>query len=155
MEKDEIIETDSSIATKYFSLFGGQVSAFAGILGPLIIPGNNYFLLTWAVSSILLGLIYYFLAAPYIANLQAAREEYWFTDGVLYVNSGLFFKRKISIIPRNITDITIAQGPMLAIFNLWIIKIQTAGKGDNSPEVKLVGVTDMESVKNKLLMLAK
>jgi membrane protein YdbS with pleckstrin-like domain len=159
MERDDVIETDDSIAIKYFSVFGSQVSALAGFVGPLIIPNeiisDKYFLLTWAVSSILLGLLYYFLAAPFIAKLQAQRERYWFNDEVLYVNSGLFFKRRISIIPRNITDITIAQGPILAFFNLWVIKIQTAGKGDHSPEVKLVGVINMESLKNQLLKLAK
>ncbi len=159
MEANEIVETDPKVITKYFSILGSQVSASVGILGPLITPkeiiSDNYFILNWVLSSILLGILYYFIAAPFVSKLQLGKEKYWLNSGVLYVNTGLIFKRKTSIIPRNITDITIAQGPILAIFNIWIMKVQTAGKGDHSPEVRLVGVKDMESLKNNLLTLAK
>lgn len=66
---------------------------------------------------------------------------------------GVWF-RKTGIVPYNrITNVDIAQGPVMRFFGISNLKIQTAGSSGNngSPEISLEGVDDPEPLRAMIM----
>jgi len=77
--------------------------------------------------------------------------QYYLTDKALLVNKGVLFKSRKAIPLDKITDLELVQGPLLRVFNMWIIKVQTAGTGSQMPVAMLIGVKDSEKVREEIL----
>jgi hypothetical protein len=61
---------------------------------------------------------------------------------------GVWFRRT-GIVPYNrITNVDIVQGPLMRLFHISNLKIQTAGaSADGHPEISLVGIEEPESLR--------
>ena len=66
---------------------------------------------------------------------------------------GVFF-RKTGIVPYNrITNVDIVQGPVMRIFGIYHLKIETAGGGSskNSAEIQIEGVSNPEPIRQMIM----
>ncbi len=75
------------------------------------------------------------------------------TEKHIIVRKGVFFKTKKVIPFSKITDFEQKQGPMMRLFGITDISIQTAGRGSDVPEVTIEAVTNPEKVLDTLIRL--
>ena len=62
------------------------------------------------------------------------------------------FKVEKTIPLENIQDLTFLENPLLKVFNLRILKIETAGQSNpQGSDMKLIGILDTLEFKNKVL----
>lgn len=100
------------------------------------------------------GLILIILQVGLIALFyprQAAALRYCYDHRALRVEKGLLFKSRKTIPLDKITDLELAQGPLLRALGMWIIKVQTASTASQMPEATLWGVIDPEKVRDEIL----
>ena len=106
----------------------------------------------WFGAGILFAIIYAFTVGKWLPKKESAALRYWLDGSTLRVDQGLYFLRRKAIPLDRISDINLAQGPLLRHFGLWMLKIQTAGAGGrSSPEAILVGLENPEQVRDELL----
>ncbi|MBT3375338.1 MAG: PH domain-containing protein [Lentisphaerae bacterium] len=75
------------------------------------------------------------------------------TDKALRIKKGIFFQTDKNIPLEKITDITIAQGPLLRYFGLFLLKIETAGQSapGQANEGLLLGIKNAREFRNQVL----
>ena len=74
------------------------------------------------------------------------------TERHLNFKKGVMFKVEKTIPLENIQDLTFLENPLLKIFNLRILKIETAGQSNpQGSDMKLIGILDTLEFKNKVL----
>lgn len=74
------------------------------------------------------------------------------TERHLNFKKGVMFKVEKTIPLENIQDLTFLENPLLKIFNLRILKIETAGQSNpQGSDMKLIGIIDTLEFKNKVL----
>lgn len=70
----------------------------------------------------------------------------------LRFRKGIIFQIEKTIPLENIQDLTFIEGPLLRHYNLSILKIETAGRGERqSNEMKLVGIENAHLFRDKVL----
>lgn len=67
------------------------------------------------------------------------------------VDQGVFFLKRKAIPLDRVTDIVMAQGPLMRMCGIWGLQVQTAGTGQQTAEAILYGVLDPETVRDQLL----
>ncbi|MBN2588282.1 MAG: PH domain-containing protein [Sedimentisphaerales bacterium] len=100
---------------------------------------------------IILALVHAFTLGPWLSKKQAEALHYWLEGNTLRADSGVFFLKRKAIPLDRITDIVIAQGPLLKKMGIWQLQIQTAGTGHARPEVSLYGLTQPEQIRDLLI----
>ena len=76
--------------------------------------------------------------------------------GTLHVSYGVFFRRRKAIPTKRITDVVLYQGPIMRqFFDIWSLRIQTAGTGSAIPEATLMGLVHPEETRDAILAAAK
>ena len=63
----------------------------------------------------------------------------------------MFFLARKTIPLDRVTDIVLVQGPLMRHFNVWSLRVQTAGAGSHFPEGVLLGIEEPERVRDLLL----
>lgn len=139
-----------------------QLVAMLGIFGFIFFPneitknlGMTGLLGLMLASSLTSVLIYMVVVSPWLTKMQVSSLEYFLDESVLYVKEGAVFRKNSAIPVEKITDIILAQGPIQRIFNIWSVKIQTAGMGHKAPEVILLGLPQPEKIRADLLAAAR
>lgn len=70
----------------------------------------------------------------------------------LNFKKGVMFKVEKTIPLENIQDLTFLENPLLKVFNLRILKIETAGQSNpQGSDMKLIGILDTVEFRNKVL----
>jgi putative membrane protein len=66
------------------------------------------------------------------------------TERTLRFKKGILVQIEKTIPLENIQDVTFVEGPLLRHFNLFILKVETAGHGNqsNGNEMSLIGIVD-------------
>jgi uncharacterized membrane protein YdbT with pleckstrin-like domain len=78
--------------------------------------------------------------------------EYRLDAGTLHVSYGVFFRRRKAIPTERITDVVVYQGPVMRqFFEIWLLRIQTAGTGSAMPEATLMGLVHLEEARDAIL----
>lgn len=98
-------------------------------------------------------LIIWFLGfGQYISNRYFENLKCVLTDRHLIFSKGAFFMVEKTIPLENIQDLTFLQNPILNLLELRILKIETAGGSNpHGSDMKLIGITDAEAFKQKVL----
>ncbi|MDW3196919.1 MAG: PH domain-containing protein [Cytophagales bacterium] len=111
------------------------------------------FFLTISVAGIPL-LIFWFLGiGQYMGRRFYKGLKCELTTRHLKFKKGVLFKVDKTIPLENIQDLTFIQNPLLNVFDLRILKIETAGQSNpQGSDMKLVGIVDTESFKEKVLL---
>jgi putative membrane protein len=75
------------------------------------------------------------------------------SEKALKIKKGIFFQSEKNIPLEKITDITVVQGPLLRFYNLYILKIETAGQSapGQANEGLLLGIKNAKDFRNKVL----
>ena len=102
-------------------------------------------LLIWIVP----GLIHYYWSSHKLCPQQANNLRYRLEGSTLRADGGVFFLFRKSIPLERITDVALVQGPLLRFFNIWAIRMQTAGSTES--EATLYGIRNPEEVRELIL----
>lgn len=87
------------------------------------------------------------------APLYYQSVVYHLNDTEMTWKRGVFF-RKTGIVPYNrITNVDIVQGPLMRLFGIYHLKIETAGGGASKSysEIQIEGVTDPEPLRQMIM----
>ena len=98
-----------------------------------------------------IALIHAFTLGPWLSRRQAETLHYWLDGTTLRVDYGVFFLKRKAIPLDRVTDVVLAQGPLLRWCGIWELRIQTAGAGDHVPEASLCALAEPETVRDTLL----
>ena len=102
-------------------------------------------------AGLLLGPLWFLTLGRWVHRRQADALRYWLDGSTLRINKGFIFLQRKSIPLDRVTDFVLVQGPLARACGVWIIKVQTAGTGQQIPEGTLVGVVDTEAARDLLL----
>jgi putative membrane protein len=78
---------------------------------------------------IVLGLVWHFWLGRWLPQRQAAAMRYWLDGPTLRVDGGVYFLHRKAIPLDRITDLVLVQGPLMRMFGIWGLRVQTAGTG--------------------------
>jgi putative membrane protein len=127
-------EAQFSPKIKGFVLLLGALLMAVSIVGIVLLP-------FW-----LLGLGQY-LGKRYYESLSCR-----LTTRHLEFKKGVFFKVEKTIPLENIQDLTFINNPILQIFDLQMLKIETAGSSNvNGSDMKLLGIINLSDFKTEVL----
>lgn len=88
----------------------------------------------------------------YVSNRYYQNLKCRLTDRHLVFSKGAFFKVEKTIPLENIQDLTFIENPILNTLDLRVLKIETAGGSNpNGSDMKLIGISEAESFKQKVL----
>lgn len=73
------------------------------------------------------------------------------TERKLVVKRGVFNKEEKSIPLEKITDVAMAQGPLMRVFNLYRLSFETAGQSAQGALVSLIGINDADAFRETIL----
>ena len=78
------------------------------------------------------------------------------TERTLHFKQGIFVQIEKTIPLDTIQDLTFVEGPVLRAFNLCMLKIETAGKGEKGltgfgNEMSLIGIIDAQNFRKAVL----
>lgn len=83
---------------------------------------------------------------------------YTLEDDLVVGTRGVFWKKRVTVPFRKITNIDISQGPVQRMFGLGSIHLQTAGAAGPQgavAELRIEGMKDFEDVKDRILALLR
>lgn len=102
-------------------------------------------------AGLVLAVIHAFTLGPWLSKKQSQALAYWLEGGTLRVDQGVFFLKRKAVPLDRVTDVVLAQGPLMRLCGLWELRVQTAGTGQAAPEASLYGVAEPEEVRDMLL----
>jgi len=80
--------------------------------------------------------------------------EYAVDDDEVRMRLGVFWKRRVTVPFRKITNVDITEGPLQRHFGIATIHIQTAGAGGQQggrAELRMAGVRDADGIRERIL----
>ncbi len=117
----------------------------------LFIPGDDLFALLAKVAVAGLAVVVIFICVW--APLYYKSVVYHLNATEMTWKRGVWF-RKTGIVPYNrITNVDIVQGPVMRIFGISHLKIETAGgsSGKSSAEIQIEGIEDPEPLRQMIM----
>jgi membrane protein YdbS with pleckstrin-like domain len=102
-------------------------------------------------AGLVAALLYPFTLGGWLPARQAAALRYWLDGSTLRVHLGVYFLKQKAIPLDRVTDVVLAQGPLMRWCGLWALHVQTAGAGQPVAEATLYGLHDPEGVRDQLL----
>ena len=102
-------------------------------------------------GGLVLAILHAFTLGPWLSRKQADALHYWLDGSTLRVDHGVFFLKRKAIPLDRVTDVVLAQGPLMKVWGVWELRVQTAGTGQSVPEATLYGITDPEAARDMLL----
>ena len=79
---------------------------------------------------------------------------YSIDDDTVKMNCGVFWKKRVTVPFRKITNVDISQGPLQRMYNVGTIHVQTAGAGGAQgaqAELRLSGVRELDDLKERIM----
>jgi len=120
------------------------------VLVVLILIGQGPVLFTVFLGA---ALVVFLLLTLYIPAFFSSLE-YRIEENFLFLQKGVFWKRRITVPYQKITNIDMTQGPFERIYNIHQLHVQTAGasgqQGANA-ELIMVGIANAEEIKDLIL----
>lgn len=83
----------------------------------------------------------------YIANMSAE-----LTEKRLIVRKGLLTRTENTVPLDKITDMALIQGPLMRLFGIHKLTVETAGQSGTGSLINLVGVVDVQAFREKVLL---
>lgn len=110
------------------------------------------FAICLAVTVVVIGFILFWIPVFYRSL------GYEIGSDSVKMKRGVIWKRRVAVPFPKITNVDVTQGPLQRAFNLGTIHVQTAGAGGVQgarAEIVLLGVRDLEGVKERIMERAK
>jgi uncharacterized protein len=102
-------------------------------------------------AGLILAILYALTIGTWLSKKQAQALVYWLDGNTLRADSGVFFLKRKAVPLDRITDIVLAQGPLMRWCGIWELRVQTSGTGNTVPEVTLYGLTEPEQIRDLLI----
>lgn len=83
----------------------------------------------------------------YIANMSAE-----LTEKRLIVRKGLLTRTENTVPLDKITDMALIQGPLMRLFGIYKLTVETAGQSGTGSLINLVGVVDVQAFREQVLL---
>lgn len=115
-----------------YHLWGVVIFSILSVVGILLLP------LTW-------------LLCRYFIQRYYDRLEVVLTRRDLKVRRGILNTEEKSIPLEKITDLALSQGPLMRLFNLKAMRVETAGQSSQGALVTVVGIADVEVFRDAVL----
>ena len=115
------------------------------------------FVLCCTVVGIPLAIIWLCGIGQWWARHYFAKLECELTERTLHFKQGIFVQIEKTIPLDTIQDLTFVEGPVLRYFNLCILKVETAGKGESGGlsgfgnEMSFIGIVDAQNFRQAVL----
>ncbi len=84
--------------------------------------------------------------------LQAKMLKYEIKENALHMESGVFYQTAVSVPLDQITDVEIYSGIFEKLLGMELLKVQTAGRGSNNPEITIIAPSTPKDVRSKLML---
>lgn len=123
-----------------------------GIAFVLLLLGTMLEASVFFIGAVAIGLAM-MLGALFLPRLQTDAMEYRCEKGALHIRKGVVFLSRKSIPLDRITDLELVQGPLMRMFGIWGLRVQTAGTAQPAPEAIIWGPQDPEIVRHGILKL--
>jgi putative membrane protein len=112
--------------------------------------------LIFTVIGIPFGIIWFCGIGQWWSRHYFAKLECELTERTLHFKQGIFVQIEKTIPLDTIQDLTFVEGPILRYFNLCILKIETAGKGESGMsgfgnEMSLIGIVEAQNFRQAVL----
>ena len=116
-------------------------------------------LLLFTVDKLIFGLCavgWLILMMPILLWMPAFYRslEYVIDIDCVRMKKGVFWRKRVTVPYPKITNVDVTQGPVQRMFNIGIIRVQTAGAGGAQgakAELRLLGVRDLEGLKDTIM----
>jgi len=116
-------------------------------------------LLLFTVDKLIFGLCavgWLILMMPILLWMPAFYRslEYVIDIDCVRMKKGVFWRKRVTVPYPKITNVDVTQGPVQRMFNIGIIRVQTAGAGGAQgakAELRLLGVRDLEGLKDSIM----
>lgn len=95
--------------------------------------------------------IYYFVFGKWLIERQCEEFNYRVEGRTLRADWGVFFLKRKAIPLDRVTDFVLVQGPVMRMFNIWALQVQTASTGTAMPEATLIAIENPEQIRDELL----
>lgn len=111
------------------------------------------------ILSLLIGLflLIAFLLAIWIPAFYRSLE-YSIDEDAVRCNSGVFWKRRVTVPYSKITNVDVMQGPVQRMYGVGSVHVQTAGAGGTQggmAELAFLGVRNLEGVREAIMNRVK
>ena len=73
------------------------------------------------------------------------------TEKFLKVRKGVLVKTEKNVPLEQITDLGIVEGPLMRLFGIKQLSVETAGQSSVGPLVKLMGIVEAENFRDQVL----
>jgi membrane protein YdbS with pleckstrin-like domain len=112
------------------------------------------------IGILLIPVVIVFLFCFYFAvRIDYDMRYYIVTDRSLRVREGAFIVKEMTITYANVQNMRVVQGPILQLFKIWNLKVDTAGGGSgekghgggSSHEVQMAGIENAHEVRDLIL----
>jgi len=132
----------------YFAIIASAIIPFGVVIFICLINGKSIAgVLYFSIG--LLILFFFFLF--WLTARKAAALNYRVEGRTLRADWGVFFLKRKAIPLDRITDFSLVQGPLMRMFGVWAMRVQTAGTGSQEPEATLHAIIDPEQVRDELI----
>ncbi|MDT8322828.1 MAG: PH domain-containing protein [Bacteroidota bacterium] len=118
----------------------------------LAYPANLVLGISFAVAVLIFILIRIYLPLYYDTL------TYTIEDDLVMGTRGVFWKKRVTVPFRKITNIDISQGPVQRLFDLGTIHVQTAGAAGAQAavaELRIEGMKDFDALRDEILQLLR
>ena len=113
---------------------------------------SGFFVLFGSIIGIVLLPFWILGLGQYFGKRYFKRLECTLTDKHLDFKKGAIMRVEKTIPLENIQDLTFIDNPILRIFDLRILKVETAGNsGSNGADMKLMGIRNSKEFKEKVM----
>lgn len=115
-----------------YHLWGLVIFSIVSVVGIVLLP------LSWPLSR--------FFIQRYYDRLEVV-----LTRRDLKVRRGILNTEEKSIPLEKITDLALSQGPIMRLFNLKAMRVETAGQSSQGALVTVIGIADVEAFRDAVL----
>ena len=117
---------------------------------------KTYWLLVWAIFMFVTVagipfLLLLLLLGGWLTQKHLSRMKCELTEKFLKVEKGVMIRVEKNIPLDQITDLGMVEGPVMRIFGLKEISVETAGQSAAGALVKLVGIINVEEFRDSVL----
>ena len=83
--------------------------------------------------------------------MYANTLRYCLDGSTLRIEEGVLLRKQKSIPLDRVTDLELVQGPLMRLFGLWKVNVQTAGSSQQSPEGVLHGLAEPQQTRDVIM----
>jgi len=96
---------------------------------------------------------FWLIIGYYFCRRYYRRLECVLTEQTLELKKGHFFRVEKTIPLDKIQDLTLREGPLLRLFKICMLDIETAGQSNpqGASDAKIIGITDVRDFRDKVL----